>query len=159
MFGSCLLSGTCEVSLDDKGRLPIPARYRQLIKDDGGRCYVTRSLRSRCLWLYPAAQWEKVVEVLGRLPTLADAVCQAVQRTVLGSAGECSLDGQGRILLPAELRRFASLERKALLIGMNNKFELWSEQNIEEQRRSDEELLSAPDLDFAAHQGLEGLRL
>ena len=62
MFDGLLLSGTSEVSLDSKGRLSVPARYREIIADDGdGQCIVTRALFDKCLWLYPSSEWDNVV--------------------------------------------------------------------------------------------------
>ena len=117
MFTGLLLSGTNDVSLDLKGRMAIPARYKELIKDESdGQLIVTRSLFDKCLWIYPTSEWENVVESLGALPTFTDPLCRTIQRIVLGSAVFCSLDAQGRILIPQELRTEASLEKKAFLL-------------------------------------------
>lgn len=87
MFDGLLLSGTSEVSLDSKGRLSVPARYREIFADDGdGQCVVTRSLFDKCLWLYPSSEWDNVVSTLGSLPTMTDPLCRTIQRIVLGSA-------------------------------------------------------------------------
>ena len=109
MFAGLLLSGTNDVSLDLKGRMAIPARYKDVIKDESdGQLIVTRSLFDKCLWIYPTSEWENVVESLGALPTITDPLCRTIQRIVLGSAVFCSLDAQGRILIPQELRTEAS---------------------------------------------------
>ena len=116
MFDGLLLSGTSEVSLDSKGRLSVPARYREIFADDGdGQCIVTRSLFDKCLWLYPSSEWDNVVSTLGSLPTMTDPLCRTIQRIVLGSAVFCQLDAQGRILLPPELRQVSRSLRKLIL--------------------------------------------
>lgn len=160
MFDGLLLSGTSEVSLDDKGRLSVPVRYRNIIKEDSqGQCVVTKSLFDPCLWMYPIDEWESVVNTLGQLPTLTDALCRTVQRTVLGNAVYCQLDSQGRILLPQELRISAGLTKKAYLIGFNNKFELWSDEALNKQRELDAKILASSIDSLSSHPGLENLKL
>ncbi len=160
MFDGLLLSGTSEVSLDSKGRLSVPARYREIFADDAdGQCVITRSLFDRCLWLYPNSEWDNVVSALGSLPTMTDPLCRTIQRIVLGSAVFCQLDAQGRVLLPQELRQISEISKKAYLIGFNNKFELWSEENFALQRQADDELLQQASKDLASHSVLANLKL
>lgn len=160
MPSGLLLSGSSEVSLDDKGRFAMPVRYRRLLSDEcDGEITITRSLTEPCLWIYPATQWESVVKSLSTLPTLADKVARAVQRMILGSAVCLKPDSQNRILLPPELRKAANLEHKAVLIGFANKFELWSEDVLAAQRSSDEELLKESLTDFSTHEALSALKL
>lgn len=160
MFDGLLLSGTSEVSLDSKGRLSVPARYREIFADDGdGQCVITRSLFDKCLWLYPNSEWDNVVSTLGALPTMTDPLCRTIQRIVLGSAVFCQLDGQGRVLLPQELRQISEISKKAYLIGFNNKFELWSEENFALQRQADDDLLKQASKDLASHSVLANLKL
>lgn len=160
MFDGLLLSETSEVSLDSKGRLSVPARYREIFADDGdGQCVITRSLFDKCLWLYPNSEWDNVVSTLGALPTMTDPLCRTIQRIVLGSAVFCQLDGQGRVLLPQELRQISEISKKAYLIGFNNKFELWSEENFALQRQADDDLLKQASKDLASHSVLANLKL
>ncbi|NLK85059.1 MAG: division/cell wall cluster transcriptional repressor MraZ [Aeromonadales bacterium] len=160
MFDGLLLSGTSEVSLDTKGRLLIPARYRDNLMDQNeGACVVTRSLFENCLWLYPVDEWDSVVATLGALPTLTDPLCRTIQRVILGSAVFCQLDVQGRILLPQELRELAGLKKCAYLIGFNNKFELWSEDSYKAQRDVDNKVLQEALKDLSSHSVLQGLKL
>ena len=133
---------------------------REIFADDGdGQCIVTRSLFDKCLWLYPASEWDNVVSTLGSLPTMTDPLCRTIQRIVLGSAVFCQLDAQGRILLPPELRQVSEITKKAYLIGFNNKFELWSEDNFALQRKADDELLQQAAKDLASHGVLANLKL
>lgn len=160
MFNGLLLSGTSEVSLDTKGRLAIPARYRDIITDESdGQVVVTRSLFDKCLWIYPTEEWDNVVASLGALPILSDPLCRTIQRIVLGSAVFVGLDAQGRLLLPSELRVLSGLDKKAYLIGFNNKFELWSEDNFKAQREADDKLLQDACSQMDAHSVLAGLKL
>ena len=101
VFQGLLLSGTNEVSLDVKGRLAVPVKNREILKEESdGQCVVTRSLFDKCLWMYPVDEWQKVVASLGELPSISDPLCRTIQRIVLGSAVFLTLDAQGRILLP-----------------------------------------------------------
>ncbi|MGN0902253.1 MAG: division/cell wall cluster transcriptional repressor MraZ [Succinivibrio sp.] len=160
MFDSLLLSGTTELSIDSKGRFAIPARYRELLNDDSdGQLVITRSLFDKCLWLYPTSVWNDVVNQLGSLPTLTDPLCRTIQRMILGSAVFVNLDAQNRILLPQELKTAVALDKKAYLIGFNNKFELWSQENFNARLGEDEQMLLEAAKDAASHSVLSQLRL
>lgn len=89
--------------------------------------------RDYCLLIYPLTEWEKIERKLVALPNLGK-VARKLQRLLLGYATELEMDNQGRILLPRELREFAGLEQKAMLIGQGNKFELWDEQRWIDRR-------------------------
>lgn len=121
-----MLRGATKVTLDAKGRLAIPTRYREWI---GARCegqLVTTVDKDYCLLLYPLPDWEEIERKLMRLPSL-DKKARRLQRLMVGHATEVDVDGQGRILLSRELREFAGLERQAVLLGQGNRFELWDE--------------------------------
>ncbi len=159
-IGESLLSGACEVSLDDKGRFAVPARFRSLLKAHcNGELTVTRSLSDRCLWIYPKPRWECVVRQLGCLPTITDPLCRAVQRTVLGNAVSVKTDTQYRLLVSPELRQQVFIERKAWLLGGSDKFELWADEQLQKQRLQDEKLLSDAMEHFDEHKALSELKL
>ena len=121
-----MFRGINPLTLDAKGRLAIPTKYRERLQDQsGGRLVVTVD-RERCLLLYTLPEWEEIERRLMRLPTLNRKV-RRLQGLLIGHATDVELDGHGRVLLPAVLREIASLERKAVLIGQGNKFELWDE--------------------------------
>ena len=82
--------------------------------------------RDQCLLLYPLPDWEQIERKLMSLPSL-HAQARRLQRLMVGHATDLTLDGHGRLLLPAELREFAGLQRHAMLIGQGNRFELWDE--------------------------------
>ena len=160
MFNGLLLSGTNEVSFDQKGRMAVPARYRDVICDESeNHLIVTRSLFDRCLWIYPADEWDSVVSSLGELPTISDPLCRTIKRVILGSAVDCTMDSQSRILIPQELREAADLDKRAYLIGFNNKFELWSEASYKAQLKADEELLSSACQQMDKHPLLGSIKL
>jgi MraZ protein len=125
--------GATKVTLDAKGRLAIPTRYRERIQ---ARCegqLVTTVDRDYCLLIYPFPEWEEIERKLMRLPTL-DQKARRLQRLMVGHATEVEMDGHGRILLSRELREFAGLDRQAVLIGQGNRFELWDENRWNETR-------------------------
>lgn len=128
-----MFRGVNSLTLDGKGRLAIPTRYRETLdRDCGGRLVVTVD-RDHCLLLYPLPEWEEIERKLTRLPSLNEQA-RRLQRLLIGHATECDMDGNGRILLPPPLRTFANLERAVVLIGQGNKFEIWDEQQWNERR-------------------------
>jgi transcriptional regulator MraZ len=120
--------GATKVTLDAKGRLAIPTRYRERIATRcDGQLVVTLD-RDHCLLIYPLPDWEEIERKLVRLPSLQKRT-REMQRIMLGYATEVDVDGAGRILLSRELRDVAGLERTAMLIGQGHKFELWDEES------------------------------
>ena len=114
------------LSLDAKGRLSMPARYRQQVLDAADGQMILTVDRDRCLLLYPLPVWEEVEQKLLQLSSV-NARARALKRLLLGHAEECSMDASGRILLPAPLREFAHLDKRVVLVGQGNKFEIWNE--------------------------------
>jgi MraZ protein len=108
-------------NLDTKGRLAIPARYREALSEG---VILTRGI-DRCLALYPLDAWRPLAEKVAALP-LTDADARNFRRLVFAEAADLSLDAQGRILIPPELRRYAELEREALVVGVDASIEVWS---------------------------------
>ena len=128
-----MFRGATKVTLDAKGRLAIPTRYRERI---AARCegqLVATVDKDYCLLLYPFPDWEDIEQKLVRLPSL-NKQARRLQRLMVGYATEIDIDGHGRILLPRELREFAGLGRQAILLGQGNKFELWDEESWNEKR-------------------------
>jgi MraZ protein len=113
--------GTYEHSIDDKGRLAIPARFRD---DLGDRFFATRGL-DKCLFIFPRNEWERQLAEFSKLPlTMRDA--RAYSRLFFSGACECELDRQGRINIPAYLREYADLAKDAIVIGVMTRVEIWS---------------------------------
>jgi MraZ protein len=146
--------GATKVTLDAKGRLAIPTRYRERIHARCDGQMVATVDKDYCLLIYPFPDWEEIERKLMRLPSL-NIKARRLQRLMVGHAAEVDLDGHGRILLSRELREFASLGRQAMLIGQGNKFELWDEDTWNQKR--DEWLLEDDYTDLSAE--LESLSL
>ncbi|MDG2365291.1 MAG: division/cell wall cluster transcriptional repressor MraZ [Methylococcaceae bacterium] len=128
-----MFRGVSSVSMDAKGRLAIPTRYRAELSDCcSGQLVVTVAVdetgsgEAGCLWLYPLPEWESLEEKISKLPTL-NKMAGRLRRFVIGYATECEMDGQGRLLLSENLRSFAKLEKQVVLLGQLNKFEIWNE--------------------------------
>ncbi len=149
-----MFRGATKVTLDAKGRLAIPTRYRERILARCDGQMVATVDKDYCLLIYPFPDWEEIERKLIRLPSL-NKKARRLQRLMVGYAAEVDLDGHGRILLSRELRDFASLGRQAILIGQGNKFELWDEDSWNQKR--DEWLGDDDETDLPAE--LESLSL
>jgi MraZ protein len=124
-----MFQGETAITLDDKGRLALPTAYRDVIaKSCGNRLVFTYNpFEPGCLWLFPHAEWEAVRDQVNALPGVK-RVHRDLQLKLVGAAAVVEPDGNARVLVPASQRNAAGIEKKAVLLGMNNKFELWSEQ-------------------------------
>ena len=135
-----MFRGVTHINLDAKGRIAFPSRYRERLSGLCDGHLVVTVDRDHCLLVYPLPEWEHIEQKLVRLPSL-NPTARRLQRLLIGHATECQLDGNGRILLPGPLRSFAALEKRTVLIGQGNKFELWDEDVW--TRRRDEWLAEA----------------
>lgn len=122
--------GITKLSIDAKGRLAMPKNHRDRLEENGVRELVVTADPSRCLLVYPRPVWDQVEKQLNELPNSTRAT-RAIQRLFIGYATDIDLDGNGRMLLPNELREYAGLDRKGVLIGQGKKFELWDERTWE----------------------------
>jgi len=124
-----MFQGETAITLDDKGRLAVPTAYREVIaKNCGNRLVFTYNpFEPGCLWLFPHGEWEAVRDQVNALPGVK-RVHRDLQLKLVGAAAVVEPDGNARVLVPASQRNAAGIEKKAVLLGMNNKFELWSEQ-------------------------------
>lgn len=124
-----MFRGSNEINLDTKGRLAIPARYRDaLMSQCGGSLVVTIDIKDKCLFIYPLPEWEKIENQIAALPTFNDST-RRMQRLLIGHARDVDLDASGRILVPPELRKHAEIDKKIMLVGQRHRFELWSLEN------------------------------
>jgi MraZ protein len=140
--------GVNNLALDAKGRLAIPTRYRERLAEHCAGQVVVTVDRDHCLLLYPLPDWEEIERKLVRLPSL-NKQARRLQRLLVGHATELELDSHGRVLLPAPLREFAGLDRRVVLIGQGNKFEIWNEDTWNERRdtwltEADDDEMSLP---------------
>jgi len=128
-----MFRGVANLSLDTKGRMAVPTRYRGLLMDRyGGKVVITVD-PDRCLSIYPLKIWEEIERKLDRLPTFNPSA-RKLQRALTGHATEVEMDAHGRLMVPVPLRDFAGIERKAVLMGQVRKFELWDAEQFEESR-------------------------
>ncbi|MDC9581001.1 division/cell wall cluster transcriptional repressor MraZ [Xenorhabdus sp. PR6a] len=132
-----MFRGATLVNLDSKGRLTVPARYRDMLNEEStGQLVCTIDLHQPCLLLYTLPEWEIIEEKLSRLSSMNPAE-RRVQRLLLGHASECQMDSAGRLLLAGTLRQHAGLTKEVMLVGQFNKFELWDEQVWYQQVQND----------------------
>lgn len=108
-------------TIDTKGRLAIPARFREQLADGA---VLTRGA-DRSLALYPAESWRALCDKIDQLP-MGDADARSLRRFLFAEASLVELDGQGRILIPGELRTFAGIDRAVVVIGVNQSIEIWA---------------------------------
>ncbi|MGN8645112.1 division/cell wall cluster transcriptional repressor MraZ [Gracilibacillus sp. HCP3S3_G5_1] len=117
-----MFMGEYQHNIDTKGRIIVPSKFRD---DLGEQFVVTRGL-DQCLFAYPMSEWRQLEEKLKKLPlTKKDA--RAFTRFFFSGAVECELDKQGRINIPAPLRKYAGIEKECAVIGVSNRVEFWAE--------------------------------
>ena len=117
--------GVSNLSLDAKGRIVLPARYRErLIEICNGQLVITIDTDQPCLLIYPLNEWERIEEKIEALPSF-NPTTRRIQRLLIGHATDVEIDSNGRTLLSNPLRDYAQLGRKVVLIGQGKKFELW----------------------------------
>jgi len=124
-----VLQGETAITIDDKGRLAIPTGYREVVASEfGNRLVITYNpFEKGSLYIYPHAAWEQVRDSVNALPRIK-AANRSLQLKLVGAASIVEPDGNGRIPIPASMRSAIGIEKKAVLLGMGDKFELWSEQ-------------------------------
>lgn len=128
-----MFRGVNALNLDSKGRMAMPTRYRESLQEQCDGQMVVTVDRDHCLLLYPLPEWEQIERKLVKLPSL-NKQARRLQRLLIGHATEVEMDGQGRLLLPPPLRDFATLDKRVVLIGQGNKFEVWDEQTWNDRR-------------------------
>lgn len=142
-----MFSGRFDHSIDEKGRVSIPARFREVILRDGhDRLYITNFPvgDERCLALYPPSQWDALNASLRQKPRF-DRRVQVFETFVIGGAHEVPVDRQGRILIPPKLRDYASLGREVTFSARQDHFQLWDQRVLERVLKATEEAIKEPD--------------
>lgn len=144
-----MLRGVHTLALDAKGRLAVPSRYRSVLQSlSEGELVITIDTEARCLLIYPLPEWEVIQEKISSLSSFNKAA-RRIQRLLIGHATDVEMDGSGRVLVPPPLRDYAGLDKKVVLLGQGNKFELWSEDLWAETRDAyleeagDEDMMTA----------------
>lgn len=137
-----MFRGINAINIDGKGRLAVPTRYREALggAEERASLVVTIDTEETCLLLYPTSQWQVIENNLQRLPSF-NAAARRIQRLLIGHATDVEVDTNGRVLLPPLLRDYAHLDKRVVMIGQGNKFEVWDEalwQSRREQWLADE---------------------
>jgi MraZ protein len=131
-----MFQGAAQLNLDGKGRLAIPARYRdELLSTCAGNLVLTADADG-CLLVYPQPEWLPIRDKLLKLSALNPKI-RALQRRLVGYAEDVVMDGAGRVLISTVLRGYAALDKSVMLVGQGNKFELWDEQKWQAQQTDD----------------------
>lgn len=121
-----MFRGIANVSLDERGRFAMPARYRaEVVERSAGKLVLTIDAANACLLIYPTPDYMELEEKLKALS--ARQQNRLLQRKIIGFATDVELDSNGRVLVPGALREYAALEKRAVLLGQINKLELWGE--------------------------------
>lgn len=143
-----MFMGEYRHTVDTKGRLIIPAKFRDEL---GPQFVITRGMDG-CLFGYPLSEWNNLEEKLRQLP-LTKKNARAFVRFFYSAATECEFDKQGRINIPKTLRTHAALDKKCVVVGVSNRFEIWSEERWNEfsddvEENFDEIAEDMMDIDF-----------
>lgn len=128
-----VFQGAVQLNLDSKGRLAIPTKYRDvLLSECAGNLVLTADI-DRCLLVYPQPVWQPIRDKLNTLSSF-NPKSRALQRLLVGNAEDVLMDGAGRVLIAPNLRNYATLDKRVMLVGQGNKFELWDEEKWQAQQ-------------------------
>lgn len=152
--GGMIFRGRFEYTIDPKGRVNIPAPFREQLQNSGQESFVITN-NDKCIYVYPVDDWTRIEEVLSTVSSL-DRKRNTFLRFFIGGAVEVVPDKQGRILIPPSLRAYAGLEKDVVITGMPNRFEIWSRERWTETiSRFEKEGIDDPELE----QELKTLRI
>ena len=126
-----MFRGSSNHSLDAKGRIIIPTRFRDVIKA-GGNNGIMITGWDHCLFAYTHDKWAELEQKILRSPKKSEAM-RRFQRLFIGNAHDCNCDGQGRVLIPPMLKQYAALKKAIVLVGVLYRFEIWSKEVWERQ--------------------------
>jgi len=127
-----MIRGASKIALDTKGRMAIPSRYRDAVTSRGGGQLVA-TVDRECLLIYPEPDWEEFERNLMAVPNV-NPVARGLQQFMIGYATDMTMDANGRVLIPKDLREVAGLDRRAMLLGQGHRFELWDEDRWNKKR-------------------------
>jgi MraZ protein len=124
-------SGKYYYTLDPKGRIIVPAPFREILSSNyTSKLIFTNDVFDRCICAYPTDEWNSLIEKVKGMPQTLDSV-RYYMRRVVGSAEECEIDKQGRVLIPAALRSDCGLNSEVALMGQGNRIEIWDKSELE----------------------------
>jgi len=127
--------GEYEYRIDEKGRVPIPPKFRTELK---GQSIVLAPGLERCLNVYPHSEWKKLAASLTTGP-LTQNKLRRLNRAIFATAFNINLDGQGRVTVPVPLREYAGIEEEIVVAGVNNYFEIWNKREWESEKTTSQE--------------------
>jgi MraZ protein len=130
--------GEYQYKVDEKGRVPLPPKFRQQLKEG---VVLAKGMGEKCIAVYPIREWKRLADKLAE-KTVTPASLRKLNRAIFGSAFSASFDGQGRTKLPDPLRAYAGIADTAIVVGANNRVELWSEEGWKAEQASSEEQAS-----------------
>ena len=133
-----MFRGRFELTIDEKGRLNIPSRFRDTLKERYDERLIVTNDFDKCLVAYPMTEWVELEKKASRL-SMVKKEAKAFLRFFISGATECSCDKQGRVLIPPVLREYAGLEKDIVVAGMLNKIEIWSRGQWEDELRISKE--------------------
>jgi MraZ protein len=122
-----MFRGSSFHTIDPKGRIIIPTRFRDVVKTDGADSIMITCM-DQCLFAYTHAEWGKLEQKILDLQVKSEAL-RRFQRIFIGGAHDCKCDAQGRVLIPPFLKQYAQLEKEIVLVGVLVRFEIWSRDN------------------------------
>ncbi len=126
--------GEFEYKIDEKGRVPIPRKFRGQLKEG----VVLMPGVEKCIFVYPPAEWKKVASTL-TTSSVTPSKLRRLNRAIFATAFSLNIDGQGRIALPAPLREYAEIENEVVVAGTNAYFELWNKEQWESEKAISQE--------------------
>jgi len=121
-----MFQGAAQLNLDGKGRLAIPAKYRDELLNTCAGSLVLTADADGCLLLYPLPEWEPIRDQLLKFSSF-NSKMRALQRLLVGHAEDVTMDSAGRVLVSPALRNYATLDKRVMLVGQGKKFEIWDE--------------------------------
>ena len=122
--------GEYKYSLDSKGRINIPAKFRQSLSKDNHNTFVATRGQDPCIWIYPIKEWKKIEDELRKLSSIS-GIHRTFIRQIARSATPSTCDKQGRIIISPSLLSYAGLNKETLILGMINKIEIWDPVKLE----------------------------
>jgi len=143
-------TGEYSYSVDSKGRINIPAKYRQVLSADNEKTFIITRGQEACIWVYPAVAWKQIEDQLKQLSALK-AVNRSFVRSTVRYATPATYDKQGRIPLTPYLIDYASLDKEVLIIGMVNKIEIWNP-SVLEKTENKTQAINTAEFDELANQ-------
>lgn len=135
-----MFMGIYSHSIDTKGRMILPAKFREQL----GAQFVLAPGLDTCLCIYTRERWDNLIAALSKLP-FTNVKVRKIMRHLIGRSTEMECDKQGRVLIPASLRKFAELEKEAAIIGTGATIEIWNPAHLDEDENSGESMSEIAD--------------